>query len=671
LRAEIANTLEEAKKPVSNLTKKEREAIKELNNNDSIVITPADKGKCIVVMDRDEYERKMLEKLADETTYKEIVEDPTMKIKEELTEQLQRMRNAEEISKAQYRRLLPTQTQIPRIYGQPKIHKAGNPLREIVDATGSVTRDANKFVANIIKKYAVKGVYRLKDSEEFVSKMSEVSVEEGEELVSFDVVALYPSVPQEEAIELVRQELSADTNLKDTTTVSAENVVKLLKICVGRTYFTFKGKIYEQVDGLAIGAPTSGFLADIFMNRLEREAMDSFVNPPRVWWRFVDDVLATIKTEEKQKYLDHLNGRHQRIKFTMEEMKDSKIAFLDTEVKIREDGGVDFKIYRKPTHTDQYLSFNSNHHISQKIGIVHTLRRRNEKLVTREDDRIEEEEKIRTSLKRCGYPNWTLKKKQKENKERSEDRNLYVSIPYVKNVSEKLARSFRSYGISTTHKPSRTIKSAVCNMKEKVHEMDKVNAIYEFKCKKHGATYVGETGRALKARGYDHRIVSHKDSLRSHMIAEPIEMPDESENIRRSKRNEGKVRRNYRVMDQGEKLIETEGTTEPAKHMYHFQRDHSEGDIEFKAIGYERHWQKREIKEAIEVKRRDPNLNKLLNKKDSKGVPPIYENVLKSRETRLCQRQVQTTVLHDWKDDLIIGSRNLNNGTLGHDNHLN
>ena len=91
-----------------------------------------------------------------------------MKIKEELTAQLQKMRSEEEISQAQYRRLLPTQTQIPQIYGQPKIHKKDNPLREIVDATGSVARDANKFVANIIKKYAVRGEYRLKDTEDFV-----------------------------------------------------------------------------------------------------------------------------------------------------------------------------------------------------------------------------------------------------------------------------------------------------------------------------------------------------------------------------------------------------------------------------------------------------------------------------------------------------------------------
>ena len=112
------------------------------------------------------------------------------------------------------------------------------------------------------------------------------------------------------------------------------------------------------------------------------------------------------------------------------------------------------------------------------------------------------------------------------------------------------------------------------------------------------------------------------------MITGVVEEPEELTNVRRSDRNARKEKKNYNVMAKGKKLIETEGTTEPAKHMYHFQTDHEEGDIEFKAIAYERHWQKREVKEAIEVKRRNPSLNKLLVKRDSKGVSPIFDAVV-------------------------------------------
>ena len=75
-------------------------------------------------------------------------------------------------------------------------------------------------------------------------------------------------------------------------------------------------------------------------------------------------------------FLEHLNKQHPRIKFTTENIEDSKIAFLDTLVKINEDKHIDITIYRKPTHTDQYLSFQSNHHIKQKLGIISTFNHR-------------------------------------------------------------------------------------------------------------------------------------------------------------------------------------------------------------------------------------------------------------------------------------------------------
>ena len=39
------------------------------------------------------------------------------------------------------------------------------------------------------------------------------SLEEDDQIVSYDVVALYPSIPQEEALDLVYEKLNADPSL--------------------------------------------------------------------------------------------------------------------------------------------------------------------------------------------------------------------------------------------------------------------------------------------------------------------------------------------------------------------------------------------------------------------------------------------------------------------------
>ena len=78
------------------------------------------------------------------------------------------------------------------------------------------------------------------------------------------------------------------------------------------------------------------------------------------------------------------------IKFTTEPEQDDRLPFLDACVNINEDGSTHVKVYRKPTHTDQYLNFSSNHHPQHKRSVVRTLMTRAEVMVTRPDCRRKE-----------------------------------------------------------------------------------------------------------------------------------------------------------------------------------------------------------------------------------------------------------------------------------------
>ena len=52
---------------------------------------------------------------------------------------------------------------------------------------------------------------------------------------------------------------------------------------------------------------------------------------------------------------------------TVEDSKyDGATPFLDTIVKPEADGGLYITLYRKPTHMDQYLQWDSHHHLSAK-----------------------------------------------------------------------------------------------------------------------------------------------------------------------------------------------------------------------------------------------------------------------------------------------------------------
>ena len=87
-----------------------------------------------------------------------------------------------------------------------------------------------------------------------------------------------------------------------------------------------------------------------------------------------------------------------------------------------------------------------------------------------------------------------------------------------------------------------------------------------------------------------------------------------------------KGRINYKKVNSGPQFI-TEGSTEVSKHLV--AEDHLEGDLTIKAVGFSQNTRHRRIKEALEIKRRNP----VLNLDPGVYLSPIYDNIIFPRGT--------------------------------------
>lgn len=136
------------------------------------------------------------------------------------------------------------------------------------------------------------------------------------------------------------------------------------------------------------------------------------------------------------------------------------------------------------------------------MGVINTLQHRIKTLVTEEADAKEAESEMKKAMRECDYPEWALnrKKRNKETRAENESRGKVV-VPYVKGLSEKVTKILKKYNVETIHKPTTKLKGLICNMKDKIHPLDKTGAIYKTDCKKHpDADYIGETDRATKRK---------------------------------------------------------------------------------------------------------------------------------------------------------------------------
>ena len=107
-----------------------------------------------------------------------------------------------------------------------------------------------------------------------------------------------------------------------------------------------------------MGSPISPGVADLAMEVFEEDMLTACPDHlrPDVWFRYVDDTFTKLLELVIEDFSSFLNSRDENIQFTKEIEKDGQLAYLDACAHRCEDRSLKTSVYRKATHTDQYLN---------------------------------------------------------------------------------------------------------------------------------------------------------------------------------------------------------------------------------------------------------------------------------------------------------------------------
>ncbi|XP_065175138.1 uncharacterized protein LOC135805071 [Sycon ciliatum] len=343
------------------LSQEEKDEIQQLRGKHSVVIKPSDKGKGFVLLPSTQYDEKAEAMLDQEADYEKVA--MTVDKLDEETSRFVDTHLKNKLPEKLEKAIKPRHSRMPRFYGLPKDHKAGLPLRPVVSSCDSPTSNLSLIVERILNQLLMFVPAHLDSTEACIEDIKRHrQVPDGCIIASFDVVGLYSNIPIDESISAAITKLEQHKDDVDMLGLTVADVQLMLQYVLSNNYFEFNSKQYRQKRGIAMGNHLAPPLAILFMDALEQKALSTATVKPDLYKRYIDDCILLWRHGWKglAALLDHFNGQHTTIKFTMEHSvnETQSVNFLDLALSVR-GNSIEWELYVKPSHSGVHLSYES------------------------------------------------------------------------------------------------------------------------------------------------------------------------------------------------------------------------------------------------------------------------------------------------------------------------
>ena len=198
-----------------------------------------------------------------------------------------------------------------------KVHKKDNSLRLICTSCSWLTYLPSKYIAYTLQPILKSLPSYIDDSATLVKLIENVRTSIYDQLVTADVISLYPSIIIEDGLRSLKDTLYQKGLEKE----QVKFILELTSWVLHNNVITFNGNLYLQIKGTAMGTPLAVAFACIHMHVIEQEAFHIFssrgysLRNLRLYVRFIDEIFCIVADYDHAKLLlDIIHGRRPSIK---------------------------------------------------------------------------------------------------------------------------------------------------------------------------------------------------------------------------------------------------------------------------------------------------------------------------------------------------------------------
>ena len=181
-----------------------------MKNNENVIIKPADKGRAIVILDKQLYINEGQRQLHNTQFYEETDLDHTGEVINRINLHVHNMLQMGKISQSTCNYLTSDIDRTQQFYLLPKIHKdpLDPPGSPIVSGSGGPTEKISQLVDHFIGQIVPLSQSYIRDSTHLIYILSGFTVQPGMLLYTLDITSLYTNIPHNEGIQSTKEMLA-------------------------------------------------------------------------------------------------------------------------------------------------------------------------------------------------------------------------------------------------------------------------------------------------------------------------------------------------------------------------------------------------------------------------------------------------------------------------------
>jgi hypothetical protein len=176
----------------------------------------------------------------------------------------------------------------PKLIALIKTHKEEKRIRPEINNIQSPSYELAKYLNKRLKQLMkLPYTYATKNSKVAAQHLNNIQINNQHRITTLDIKDIYINLLTQNIMNFTKLWLNKNSNQN----IIVKQTLELIRMILNQNYFPYNGKYFKSTQGMAMGSPTPGTVAEIYLQLFEELTVKYWIENGEITYyrRYVDD----------------------------------------------------------------------------------------------------------------------------------------------------------------------------------------------------------------------------------------------------------------------------------------------------------------------------------------------------------------------------------------------